>query len=78
MASHKFHIGESVNLMPAIGRNVPGGTCHGKLGLGVRYRNLWNGRWWVHTRFCSANCVERYNTNTKRHWFTFLYCSPQS
>jgi hypothetical protein len=19
--------------------------CHGKLGLGVRYRNLWNGRW---------------------------------
>jgi hypothetical protein len=26
MASHKFHIGESVNLMPAISRNVPGGT----------------------------------------------------
>jgi hypothetical protein len=26
MASHKFQIGESVNLMPAIGRNVPGGT----------------------------------------------------
>ena len=25
--------------------------CHGKLGLGVRYRNLWNGRWWVHPDF---------------------------
>jgi hypothetical protein len=47
--------------------------CHGKLGLGVRYRKLWNGRWWVHTRFCSAHCVERYNANTKLHWFTFLY-----
>lgn len=44
--------------------------CHGKLGLGVRYRKLWNGRWWVHTRFCSAHCVERYNANTKLHWFT--------
>jgi hypothetical protein len=22
--------------------------CHGKLGLGVRSRNLWNGRWWIH------------------------------
>jgi hypothetical protein len=52
--------------------------CHGKLGLGVRYRNLWNGRWWVHTRFCSAHCVERYNANTKRHWFTFLLQSAKS
>jgi cytochrome c len=23
--------------------------CHGKLGLGVRYRNLWNGRWGSHS-----------------------------
>jgi hypothetical protein len=30
--------------------------CHGKLGLGIRSRNLWNGRWWAHTRFCSARC----------------------
>jgi hypothetical protein len=22
--------------------------CHGKLGLGVSSRNVWNGRWWVH------------------------------
>jgi hypothetical protein len=27
--------------------------CHGKLGLGVRSRNLWNGLWWVHVLFCS-------------------------
>ena len=29
--------------------------CHRKLGLGVRSRNLWNGRWRVHTRFCSED-----------------------
>ena len=31
--------------------------CNGKLGLGVRARNLWNGRWWIiHVRFCSTHC----------------------
>jgi hypothetical protein len=30
--------------------------CHGKLGLGVRSRNLWNGRWWIHVRYCSTHC----------------------
>jgi hypothetical protein len=56
--------------------------CHGKLGLGIRSRNLWNGRWWSHTRFCSARCegnyeLERYNANAKQHrWYnTFLYRS---
>src|SRR5262249_33468166 len=55
--------------------------CHGKLGLGIRSRNLWNGRWWTHTRFCSARCegnyeLERYNANAKQHrWYTFLYRS---
>jgi hypothetical protein len=50
--------------------------CHGKLGLGIRCRNLWNGRWWAHTRFCSARCegnyeLERYNANAKQHrWYT--------
>jgi hypothetical protein len=39
--------------------------CHGKLGLGVRSRNVGNGRWRVHVRFCSAHCealheLERY------------------
>jgi hypothetical protein len=24
---------------------------HGKLGLGVRSRNVWNGRWWVHVLY---------------------------
>src|SRR5262249_24758226 len=59
--------------------------CHGRLGLGVRSRNLWNGRWWARARFCSAHCegkyeLERYNANAKQHrWYTFLYpSSPQS
>ena len=30
--------------------------CHGKLGLGVRSRNVWNARWWVHVRYCSTHC----------------------
>jgi hypothetical protein len=30
--------------------------CHGKLGLGVRSRNVWNGRWWVHVLYCSTYC----------------------
>jgi hypothetical protein len=34
--------------------------CHGKLGLGVRSRNLWNGWWWVHVRFCSSRCKALY------------------
>jgi hypothetical protein len=55
--------------------------CHGKLGLGVRFRNLWDGRWWVHLRFCSAHCegnyeLERYDANAKHRWYTFLYRSP--
>jgi hypothetical protein len=55
--------------------------CDGKLGLGIRFRNLWNGCWWAHTRFCSARCegnyeLERYNANAKQHrWHTFLYRS---
>jgi hypothetical protein len=44
--------------------------CHGKLGLGVRFRNVWNGRWWVHVRYCSTHCealheLERYNAHAK-------------
>jgi hypothetical protein len=40
--------------------------CHGKLGLGVRSRNVWKGRWCVHVRFCSGHCealheLERYD-----------------
>jgi hypothetical protein len=50
--------------------------CQGRLGLGVRSRNLWNGRWWIHVRFCSSHCealyaLERYDANGPR-WRTFL------
>jgi hypothetical protein len=50
--------------------------CHGKLGLGVRARNLWNGRWWVHVRFCSTHCealyeLERQDANAQL-WRTLL------
>ena len=43
-----------------------------KAGIGVRYRNLWNGHWWAHTRFCSAHCMERYTSNAKHHWYAFV------
>jgi hypothetical protein len=36
------------------------GQCHGKLGLGVRSRNLWNGRWWIHVRYYSTHCEARH------------------
>jgi len=50
--------------------------CNRKLGLGVRARNLWNGRWWVHVRFCSTRCevlyeAEQCDANARR-WRTFL------
>jgi hypothetical protein len=39
--------------------------------LGIRSRNLWNGRWRVHVRFCSTHCeapyeLERYDENAER------------
>ena len=50
--------------------------CHGRLGLGARFRNIWNGRWWVHVRFCSVRCEGIYevrrNDAAKRRWHTFL------
>ena len=46
--------------------------CHRKLGLGVRFRNMWNGHWWVHVRFCSARCEAIYeakrNDAVKHRW----------
>ena len=45
-------------------------------GLGARFRNLWNGRWWVHVRFCSVRCEGIYevrrNEAAKHRWYTFL------
>src|SRR5215813_1313979 len=50
--------------------------CHGRLGLGARFRNVWNGRWWVHVRFCSVRCEGIYevrrNEAAKHRWHTFL------
>jgi hypothetical protein len=51
-------------------------VCHRKLGLGTRFRNIWNGRWWVHVRFCSVRCEGIYeikrNDAAKRRWHAFL------
>ena len=50
--------------------------CHRKLGLGSRFRNKWNGRWWVHVRFCSVRCEGVYevkrNDAAKQRWHAFL------
>jgi hypothetical protein len=50
--------------------------CHGKLGLGARFRNIWNGCWWVHVRFCSVRCEGIYevkrNDAPKHRWHAFL------
>src|SRR5262245_12507181 len=42
----------------------------------VRSRNFWDGRWWIHTRFCSAHCELIYeqerNDAAKHRWQAFL------
>jgi hypothetical protein len=58
--------------------------CQGKLGLGLHSRKVWNGRWWVHVRYCSAHCeahheLERYNARANRGRHAFIpRTSPQS
>jgi hypothetical protein len=59
------------------GRNMKRcALCHGKLGLGARFRNIWNGTWWVPVRFCSARCEAIYqdkqNDAAKDRWHAFL------
>jgi hypothetical protein len=56
--------------------------CHGKLGLGVRSRNVWNGRWWVHVLYCSTYCealheLERYGARCQT-WPARKHISQQS
>jgi len=50
--------------------------CHGKLGLGARFRNIWNGAWWVHVRFCSVRCEATYqdtqNNAATHRWHATL------
>jgi hypothetical protein len=57
--------------------------CHGRLGLGVRSRNVWNGHWWVHVLYCSTHCealheLERYNARAKRGRHIITRSSPQA
>jgi hypothetical protein len=57
--------------------------CQGKLGLGVRARNVWNGSWWLHVRFCSTHCEalyerERYDANAHRWRALLARPNPQS
>jgi len=49
--------------------------CHGKLGLGVRFRNLWRDGW-QHLRFCSAKCETLFeqklrDARARVRWFGF-------
>jgi hypothetical protein len=47
--------------------------CHGKLGLGVRSRNLWNGRWWVHVRYCSTHCEARHELERRERQISLVH-----
>jgi hypothetical protein len=49
--------------------------CGGKLGLGVRFRNLWDGFSWIHLRYCSASCEAKdqlTRRNARDRWFSFV------
>jgi hypothetical protein len=75
-----------LNWRPDAGRATPSNVrkaamercalCRGKLGSGTRFRNIWNGRWWVHVRFCSVRCEGIYevkrNDAAKQRWHAFL------
>ena len=44
-------------------------------------RNVWNGRWWVHVRYCSTHCealheLERYNA--RQTWLARIHTWQQS
>jgi hypothetical protein len=51
--------------------------CGSRLGLGMRFRNLWTGMGWEHVRFCSSLCeanneLERRNQNSQTKWLSYL------
>jgi hypothetical protein len=46
--------------------------CHGKLGLGVRSRNLWKGRWWIHVRYCSTHCEARHKLERRERQISLV------
>jgi hypothetical protein len=47
-----------------------------KTGIGCPFRNIWNGTWWVHVRFCSVRCEAIYqdtqNNAATHRWHAFL------
>lgn len=52
-------------------------VCKKKVGLGVRFRNLWNGFGWTHVRFCGGRCEERFErekrgTMVRLRWQQYL------
>ena len=47
--------------------------CHGKLGLGVRSLNLWNGRWWIHVRYCSTHCEARHELERRERQISLVH-----
>jgi hypothetical protein len=56
---------------------------NGKLGLGVRSRNLWSGHWWIHVRYCSAHCEARHELERREHQISLVHTflsriSPQN
>jgi hypothetical protein len=46
--------------------------CHGKLGLGVRSRNLWGRYWWIHVRYCSAHCEARHELERRERQISLV------
>ena len=51
--------------------------CHGKLGLGTRFRNLFQSGRWQHLRFCSKKCEDhfekqRHAATAKDRFLSFL------
>jgi hypothetical protein len=50
--------------------------CHGKLGLGIRARNVGNGRWWVRVRFCSTYCEALYELQRRSALFIEAMADP--
>jgi hypothetical protein len=48
--------------------------CHGRLGLGTRFGNIWNGRWWVHVRFCSVRCKGIYELTLVGFYLLLRQC----
>lgn len=51
--------------------------CSGKLGLGVRFTNLFTRYGWLHLRFCSNLCrenfeLEKANANKQVRWLAYL------